>query len=96
MFLAFTWPCCLLRAAPLNQGEPKVSGISSYNMLVTWNPPERPNGPNLGYLLERSLASFSTPPPAVTSGIRMTGSGFYKFPHTALPEGVAFTGEVWS
>lgn len=71
-----------------------MTGVNSYNMLISWKPPEKLNGPKLGYLLERSAASFSTPPPAVTSGIRMTGSGYYKFPHTALPEGVAFTGEL--
>nr|XP_006813188.1 PREDICTED: usherin [Saccoglossus kowalevskii] len=80
-----------LPAAPSNQNSPSVEGYNSTTMYISWIPPSLLNGPAPSYQLQRTMASFSIPPPRVTEGRRFPGGGYYFFPSGTIPSS-SYTG----
>ncbi|XP_077990481.1 usherin-like [Glandiceps talaboti] len=80
-----------LPGAPGGQSSPTVEGFNSTVMYIRWTAPSQLNGPSPDYQLQRTLSSFSIPPPRVTIGTRFPGAGYFLFPSgTILPS--SYTG----
>lgn len=80
-------------AAPELMDHPLAEGFNATVMKIEWKPPLKQNGPDPLYTLSRMVASFSSPPPSVENGHHFTGSGYYMFNHTVVPENSPFTGK---
>ena len=87
--------CCLPSftvSVPENQKAPRVDGLNSTAIFVSWDPPSELNGPAPNYQLQRTMTSFSIPPPRVTAGRRFPGGGYYFFPSDTIPAS-SYTGK---
>ena len=83
-------------AAPQDMGRLYVDGYNATSVKIEWQPPLRPNSPIVRYEVHRITPAFNFPPLAVTRGIRFPGGGFYRFSPGTIPQGVTFTGTVYS
>ncbi|XP_065600248.1 usherin [Cyrtonyx montezumae] len=81
-----------LAAAPRKFGAPRVEGINSTMVKISWNEPEELNGPSPTYQVERMDSSLATWSMEVAKGIRFPGNGYYRFTSSTLPANAYFTG----
>ena len=72
-----------------------MEAVNDTSTVITYNPPEVMNSPNVSYRIHRAPTSFSVPlRHKVERGTRFFGNGYYKFPPETIPQGVTFTGKI--
>uniref|UniRef100_UPI00398F6349 usherin isoform X1 n=1 Tax=Pristiophorus japonicus TaxID=55135 RepID=UPI00398F6349 len=81
-----------LAAAPAGQSAPRVEGVNSTVMKLSWQPPMDMNGPPPMYQLERIDTSLFSHLVRAERGTRFPGHGYFKFPSSTLPVNTYFTG----
>ncbi|KYO43601.1 usherin isoform J [Alligator mississippiensis] len=82
----------LKSVAPRKLNAPHPEGVNNTTVKIIWNEPKELNGPSPIYQLERMDSSLASSSVEVMKGIRFPGNGYFKFPSSALPANMYFTG----
>ncbi|TRY59648.1 hypothetical protein DNTS_027391, partial [Danionella cerebrum] len=81
-----------LPSAPVGLKAPALRPLNMTAMEVSWEAPAEVNGPPPVYHVERTDVSLSDAQGPVIRGRRFTGTSYFRFPSSTLPNNADFTG----